>query len=52
MMTNPFEFMASVVPFLTLPYVYYHNFVSGMIGDLFGGFGGADQNDSESKNDE
>ena len=49
MMTNPFEIMASVAPLMTLPYVYWYNFMTGTMVDLFGGFGGADQNDSESK---
>jgi hypothetical protein len=51
MMTNPFEIMASVVPLMNVPYVYWYHFVSGMMVDLVGGFGGADQNDSESKSE-
>jgi hypothetical protein len=51
MMTNPFEIMASVVPLMNLPYVYWYHFVNGMMVDLFGGFGGPDQIDSESEND-
>jgi hypothetical protein len=51
MMTNPFEIMASVVPLMNLPYVYWYHFVNGAMTDLFGGLGGPDQIDSESKSE-
>jgi hypothetical protein len=34
---NSLNLFVTLVPFLSVPYVYYYNFVNCMIGDLFGG---------------
>jgi hypothetical protein len=42
---NSLNLFVTLVPFLSVPYVYYYNFVNCMIGDLFSGSGGLEDND-------